>query len=545
MPNAMNSSLFSLAVLTLLAFDSILAQPSITLRNVASGFRQPVGVVNAGDARLFVVEKSGVIRIIDANGQVAPTAFLNIEGRVNSSAGERGLLGLAFHPDYAANGYFYVNYTGLDGHTRIARFSVRPGNPNSADPASEKILLQIAQPFNNHNAGDMAFGPDGYLYFGMGDGGSGGDPGNRSQNGQTLLGKMIRIDVDMGDPYGIPEDNPFVKDERILDEIWAFGLRNPWRISFDRATGDLWIADVGQNAWEEVNRQPANSKGGENYGWRCYEGFAPFNTSGCRPASEYTPPVFVYPHVGSGCSGSVTGGYVYRGEEYPNLRGQYLYGDYCTGKIWALSLDGKGGWTNREMLSFSPFEIAAFGEGHDGELYLATLRAGVIYRIADGCAALAPPVISFENDILSVPAIYAGYQWLRDGQLIEGATQPDYAPTAEGSYQVRVTDQQGCIATSEAFLATSVAEAVGVRWWSVSPNPFHDVLRLDIELTQPAVFNVKLFDAGGRLVWQDRLEKARKWSRRYTFKDLKPGLYFLSLERGSQRIVHKLIKSNL
>ncbi|MCB0551885.1 MAG: PQQ-dependent sugar dehydrogenase, partial [Phaeodactylibacter sp.] len=223
---------------------AIYAQPSLQLEVFASGFSLPVDIAHAGDGRLFIVEKAGRIRIIDSDGSILPQPFLDIDARVNSLASERGLLGLAFHPDYTDNGYFFVNYTNNSGDTRISRFSVSAGNANQADPNSERILLEVDQPFNNHNAGDLNFGPDGYLYIGLGDGGSADDPGNRAQNRQNLLGKMLRIDVDNGDPYSIPEDNPFAFDDFTLDEIWAIGLRNPWRFSFDRLTGALWIADV-------------------------------------------------------------------------------------------------------------------------------------------------------------------------------------------------------------------------------------------------------------------------------------------------------------
>ena len=259
------------------------AQTKIALNVYAGGFTRPVDIVNAGDSRLFIVEQRGIIKIIDGNGQVLSTPFLDIDARVGSQGNEQGLLGLAFHPDYANNGFFYVNYTNNSGDTRIARFKVSADNPNVADPNSEKLLLPVDQPYSNHNAGDLTFGPDGYLYFGLGDGGSGGDPQNNGQTATAYLGKMLRIDVDNGDPYAIPPTNPFKDTDFYLDEIWATGLRNPWRFSFDRLTGDLWIGDVGQDAWEEIDFQPASSTGGENYGWRCYEGNHVYSMSGSCP----------------------------------------------------------------------------------------------------------------------------------------------------------------------------------------------------------------------------------------------------------------------
>ena len=273
---------FSIFFLIATFFSVILpAQPTVDLELFADGFSSPVDITNAGDERLFVVEKSGRIKIVLPDGTVLPTPFLNINPIVGSAGSEQGLLGLAFHPNYASNRYFFVNYTNNSGDTEIARYETDPANLNQALSNSGTVIMTIDQPFNNHNGGDIAFGPDGYLYIGMGDGGSGGDPGDRSQDPQELLGKMLRIDVDNGSPYGIPPDNPFINDTTVLDEIWAIGLRNPWRYSFDRETGDLWMGDVGQNEREEIDMQLASSTGGENYGWRCYEGDLPFNTSGC------------------------------------------------------------------------------------------------------------------------------------------------------------------------------------------------------------------------------------------------------------------------
>jgi len=262
-------------------------QPQIGLEEFASGFTRPVDIAHADDSRLFVVEQAGYIYVVDELGTVSPAPFLDINTLVRSSGNEQGLLGLVFHPNYATNGFFYVNYTRNDGDTRISRFNVSRTDPNNAVPTSEMVLLTISQLFGNHNGGDLNFGPDGYLYIGLGDGGSGGDPQNNAQDSSTYLGKMLRIDVDGGSPYAIPSGNPFVSYSSTLDEIWAFGLRNPWRFSFDRLTGDLWIADVGQNVLEEINFQPANSGGGENYGWRCYEGNSLFNGSDCEPMADY------------------------------------------------------------------------------------------------------------------------------------------------------------------------------------------------------------------------------------------------------------------
>ncbi len=343
------------------------------LSQIAEGFVEPVFLTHAGDARLFIVEQPGTIRLIE-NGRIRPTPFLDIRQRVNDRANEQGLLGLAFHPRYAENGYFFVNYTDAEGDTVIARYSVT-SDPNRADPASEKIILRLEQPYANHNGGDLAFGPDGYLYLALGDGGSGGDPENRAQNLRSLLGKLLRLDVDNGDPYAIPADNPFVTRGEVRPEIWAYGLRNPWRFSFDRASGDLYIADVGQNAYEEVNFQPAGSAGGENYGWRYFEGTHTFRDAASAPP-DVVPPIAEYGRD-DGCS--VTGGYVYRGAALPELAGVYLFGDYCSGLIWSLQRLG-GAW-QRATFGDTDFNISSFGEDAVGELYVLDHRGGGVYQI--------------------------------------------------------------------------------------------------------------------------------------------------------------------
>ena len=330
-------------------------------------------ITHAGDERLFVVERAGRIKII-IDGSIHINNFLDITSKVNDNPNERGLLGLAFHPDYFSNGYFYVNYTMNNGDTRISRFSVA-NDPNTADPNSEMVIMEIDQPEWNHNGGGIKFGPDGYLYIGTGDGGSGGDPwgpiGN-GQNTQTLLGKMLRIDVNNGSPYSIPPTNPFVGNNDVLDEIWAIGLRNPWRFSFDKETGDLWIGDVGQNVWEEIDFQPANSTGGENYGWKCYEGTHNFS-SNCGTATNFVDPVHDFSH-GNFEHCSVTGGFVYRGCENPDFVGHYIYTDFCSGVFWSLVPDGNGGWTNTQIANYGGYDISTFGEDVNGELYVAPIE---------------------------------------------------------------------------------------------------------------------------------------------------------------------------
>lgn len=345
---------------------------NIDLEVFASGFSSPIEIVTAGDDRLFVAEQGGIIKILNDDGSINPTAFLNISSLI-SAGGERGLLGLAFHPDYADNGYFYVNYTNTGGDTVIARYTVS-GDANIADAGSAVILMTIDQPQSNHNGGCLRFGPDDYLYIATGDGGGGGDPNNLAQNIDTLLGKILRIDVDNGDPYLNPDTNPFIGVAG-ADEVWAYGLRNPWKFSFNRLNGDLWIADVGQNNIEEINKVLPNAPG-LNYGWRCYEGTAEYNTSQCADNLAVVIPFSEYTHNSTdGCS--VTGGYVYNGSDHPSLTGTYFFSDYCTNDIGMIdSIDGDITWIEGFSGGF-----AAFGEDNNGELYVAGKNSGVIYKI--------------------------------------------------------------------------------------------------------------------------------------------------------------------
>ncbi len=356
----------------------------VALLPVAGGLDRPLAVRSASDgsSRLYIVEQPGRIRVL-ADGEMQERPFLDLSNRIGDDRNEQGLLGLAFHPHFDTNRRLFVNYTDLAGNTVVSEFAAVDGR--TADPASEAVILTLDQPFANHNAGDLAFGPDGLLWIATGDGGGAGDPRGNAQDPQSLLGKLLRIDVDNGSTYVVPADNPFVQDPAVRDEIWALGLRNPWRFSFDRCTGDLFMADVGQFEWEEVNFEEAADPGGHNYGWNTMEGRHCFQGDSCS-REGLTLPVFEYSHA-TGCS--ITGGYVYRGLRSSRLRGAYVFADFCSGTIWGLRpMDGNQ-WRAEELIR-TELSISGFGEDENGELYVAALRSGAIYRLVVSDATPQP-----------------------------------------------------------------------------------------------------------------------------------------------------------
>jgi len=409
----------------------------ISIELFVQGLSSPVDMAHAGDDRIFIVEQSGKIKIVNPDGSVNTEPFLDLSSLI-STGGERGLLGLAFAPDYDETGRFYVNYTNLSGDTVIERYHVS-GNPDIADETGTG-LLTIEQPFTNHNGGNIHFGPDGYLWISSGDGGSGGDPNGNGQNTGVLLGKILRIDVS-GPTYTIPSDNPFAESGG-APEVWAYGLRNPWKFSFDRQNDELLIADVGQSNYEEINRQPS-SLPGLNYGWRCYEGNEPYNTSGCGSADDMIFPAVVYSHNNGRCS--ITGGYVYRGSQFSNLTGKYFFGDYCSGEIGWMSEDN-----DFEFILDSGINITSFGEDAAGELYV--LGSGKVFKLIgqtmhidqnsyNNLKIFPNPVrdfLYFESDIpIELTSIYS-----IDGRLIKElkSTQnrADLSDLGTGIYIIKV-----------------------------------------------------------------------------------------------------------
>jgi glucose/arabinose dehydrogenase len=359
------------------------AQDGSSFIQIVTGLDQPVGVTHSGDGtnRLFVIEKGGLIHVVQ-DGQLLPESFLDVSSLITPEPQtEQGLLGLAFHPDYENNGTFFIYYSDANKKENGAADTVVAGyqvssDPNKADPTSAKIILTIEQPFWNHNGGHLAFGPDGYLYIGTGDGGDGGDPQENAENLTKFLGKILRIDVN-AETYTVPNTNPWKPESGAATEIWAYGLRNPWRFSFDRKTGDLYIGDVGQELYEEINFQSADSTGGENYGWNQMEGMHCYEeTPDCTP-NDYVLPIHEYPHGEDGVS--VTGGFVYRGTQVPELEGAYLYADFANGKIWTLRFTN-GAWVN-ELLEDTEFAVSSFGEDEVGEVYLTDFGGGALYRL--------------------------------------------------------------------------------------------------------------------------------------------------------------------
>jgi len=485
-------------------------------------FSGPLDLQNAGDGtdRIFVVEQSGKIYVFENNtGVTVKKKFLDITDSV-SSGGEMGLLGLAFHPNYENNEYFYLNYTKSSPYRRtlIVRFQVSNANPDSADRSSSKILMEIAQPFSNHNGGQLAFGPDGYLYIALGDGGSGGDPQGNAQNKSSLLGKLLRIDVDQTQGsinYAIPLNNPFKNNTQgFKEEIYAYGLRNPWRFSFDSPTGRLWCADVGQNAWEEID---LIVKGG-NYGWRCYEGNHNYDLSGCTD-TNYIFPVWEYSHSDGV---SITGGYVYRGPNLPDLYGKYIYGDFGTRKIWALTYDGINPPTNKLLLT-SSVSIASFGVDINNELYVVGYN-GIIYRFIPTASIIAPTNLRYTvNSPNSITLNWNDNSNNENGFRIERKVGSENFVLLESVDENIITFTDNSVVDTQMYSyrvyaynstassgfsnTTSVVTEIPVELNAIPdkfqliqnyPNPFNPSTKIHFTLSNRQVVTLKIYDTLGR-----------------------------------------------
>jgi glucose/arabinose dehydrogenase len=491
-----------LLISSLIPATTLLAQNPVTilLENFATGLIAPVDIAHCGDERLFIVEQAGRIMIVNPDGSVNPTPFLDIQTRVNDGGGEQGLLGLAFDPEYASNGRFYVNYTAGSGNgsTRVSRFRVTE-EPNVADPDSEEILYTVVQPASNHNAGDLDFGPDGYLYIPLGDGGSGNDPWN---NGQDLvasaLGDIVRLDVSGETGYTVPESNPWVNaGNDTLPEIWASGLRNPFRFGFDALTGDLWIGDVGQNQREEVDFWPAGDNSGPNFGWRCYEGniATPGINDDCPAASEFVGPVTDHTHGDGWCS--VIGGRVYRGTEFPRLYGRYFYTDYCPTPYFSLRPDGAGGWIREQARpNNGGTGTSCIAENSALELFVANVNNGTIKRIVDQCPMPAPDITLNGFEITSTEA--DTYTWFLDGVEIPGAETQTITAQAAGDYYVVGTFGTCSLISDTVQVVGTAVASLGAEDLKVIPVPARD--RITLQGVPAGTQLVELVDLTGRVV---------------------------------------------
>ncbi|MEP7254606.1 MAG: PQQ-dependent sugar dehydrogenase [Ferruginibacter sp.] len=380
--------LATLLFLLSIGFTTMAQTPTLIYGSILTNLSDPVDVVNAGDNsnRLFIVQRAGQVKIVTLpGGTLLPGNFLDIPDSTDN-AGEGGILSIAFHPNYENNRYFFVYYTTTDGDLRLTRFQTQAGNPNAADETTGAVLLTIPHPGqSNHNGGKLNFGPDGNLYLGIGDGGGSGDASNNAQNGNKLLGKMLRINVDdfLNPPYyTIPPDNPYASSLTVAHEIYNIGMRNPWRWSFDRLNGDVWIADVGQDLWEEINHTSFASSAALNYGWRCYEGNQTYNTTGCQAIGNYFFPIYVYDHSAAG-GHSITGGYVYRATEFPAMYGYYICSDYVIARAWLVKENSPGVYTVTTQTSGIPNNITGYGEAENGDLYAVRLGSsnGTLYKI--------------------------------------------------------------------------------------------------------------------------------------------------------------------
>jgi hypothetical protein len=496
-------------------------------------------VTHAKDARLFVVQRNGVVLVFDTAGAKIDT-FMNIRNLITTSSGageERGLLSLAFSPNYTSNGYFFIYYVDLNGQVTISRWSVS-ANPNRADMASENVVIKIFHPFSNHNGGCLRFDQFGYLVAGTGDGGSAGDPDNRAQNIDSLLGKMLRFDVTTL-PYTIPPGNQFVGVAG-RDEIWSYGMRNPWRFSFDRKNKDLYIADVGQNIWEEIDYQPADSIAGRNYGWKCWEGDAVYSTA-C-PGTTF--PVQTYQHTAGRCS--VSGGVVYRGDKYADMNGYYFYADYCTSDFWALSKNS-GSWANNLALAFGSDGIVSIDEDYFGEMYACGLSLGVVYKMkSDNCNSVvyvdsAKITTSQIHADCLVDTLYANYipgvvyQWKNTGVAISGANSWKLAVPGNSGGDFTVDVINGSCTTTSATYKLDICEGIenlenhNIKFY---PNPAKDIIFVENFNTNSLINTIRIIDVAGNTVLSFAGNKDKKQG--LDVSKLNNGLYTLQVSADNQ-----------
>ncbi|MCW3126160.1 MAG: glucose/sorbosone dehydrogenase-like protein [Bacteroidetes bacterium] len=549
--------IFLLCSLLFIVIMAFCQKPQLALVQIAAGLDSPIDIRNCGDARIFIVEQHGRIKIMDKHGNINPTPFLDISSRVLAGGNEQGLLSLAFSPHYKQDSFFYVNYiTGSGtGSTVISRFKVSATDSDQADASSERVLLTFPQPFTNHNGATLMFGRDGYLYDTQGDGGNAGDPFGNGQNKNVFLAKMLRFDVsDPDTTYTIPPSNPFVSQPNTKPEIWAYGLRNPWRCALDRLTADIWIADVGQDSMEEVNFQPALSTGGENYGWRCYEGTHLYDTTGCAGAG-FTWPVYEYKHnAANGCS--VTGGYVYRGTKFSRMFGRYFFTDFCSGRFWSARQTGPGSFSIDTFPSHLQYQYSTFGEDDDYELYIAGRGNGNIYHITDtsSCAPVAHilSVDSSHCDYAELTALAGDsltYQWYYAfGGAITGANSATYRAGGSAWYQIKVSRPQGGCQSFSDSIYVHVQPCPGIHEtdqdviFTISPNPNHGLFTLNVQSNLVTTSTVSVVDQVGRVCVQQVLPLSQDRSHiPLDLSFLSKGVYSIILKNGGSMAQKRMI----
>jgi glucose/arabinose dehydrogenase len=522
--------------------------PKLDLEFFAYGLERPVDIAHPkGDSMLYVVQQTGKIRIVNpANNSILSETFLDLTGiAVMPDGNEQGFLGLAFHPDYATNGWFFVNYINIERKTIIQRFTRSTDNYFKADSTSGVLVLEIPQPFANHNGGCLRFGKDGMLYIGMGDGGFSdlpADPNGNAQNPSTLLGKMLRINVNSL-PYTIPSDNPFVGNPLYAPEVWASGLRNPWRFNFDSENGDLWIGDVGMQKFDEIDYHAFEAPAGQNFGWKCMEGSVPYNNTPCADTLILTPPLFEYANVGGFCGASAVGGVVYHGEKYPGMKDWYIFNDFCTGNFYGIKTNQFG--TKTELLGHFPltYDYAAFGEGEDGEIYMVGYISQGLYRIKDKCvnANIATPLIENVSGTFPItclnPDTSLTYQWYENGMPIAGSNTDtlDYnLAMAEGFFYLLATNAEGCQSVSEdiAVFLVGTKETISTEGGvSIYPNPTQSILTIQVTEKWCGKNKLTIYDLNGKVIEVIDYQQIETETRLLNFSDsIQSGIYFIEIK---------------